>query len=439
VAEGVEVLNNFDRMAQLPLPLQRLREQLAMIMKDAWRAKEQAERSANIIEAMSQRWSRLSADTIFDTHIREIFSEQANRLMNIIDELGEESPDAAWSTYKKDVAAASENLFSEYVELLSGLALRDTGLGAPINPEPDRQPGGGTLEQLGPDVYVMADDLVKQLYHIGEADLWHSLTIPARRTVAACTVARMIRLGFPEWTIWAVPLAAHEFGRVVVDRNDFADDPESNGFAGHGLEVARADVFATYALGPAYAFASVYVLLDPSAADWQARGKEPVDTGLLRGDSGRAFIIFRTLELMNEGDALTRVIDRLRGRWAMAVHQAGGSAFPAEEAGEPLEQLARHMWSYLRDKAPTIQYSPQRWRQAAQWDPLGGLVSRERWRLDPAREDVRDILNAAWYQRLAADPAPDPATDRSLAEAALALWRRDLDTRRRSGRREWYR
>jgi uncharacterized protein YukE len=455
-AEGIQltagyVVENVDRVMKLVDQLatiggipqrnaERLRERLTECARDANEVQQKAEQSAKVIDTMAQRWSRLSADDMFDTHIKEIFADQAKKLIDTIDSLEQETPDVAWGVYQKDVRVQSEDLFSEYVEFLSGLALRDTGLGVPLTSmaeaDGEEEPENSAAKQLGPDVYMMADDLVKHIYRIGEADLWHSLTIPARRDAAARTVARMIRLGFPEWTIWAVPLSAYEFGRVVIDRRKeiIRGYASKYGPVGHGFGIVLADSFATYALGPAYAFASVYVLLDPGPAQRRADGEERPAAGPARGDSERAFVIFRTLELMNAGEAFTAMISELRRRWEKAVEQAQGAPLPAAEAAEPLEQLTSHIFAFLRENAPRAEYPASRWQQVMTLAPLANLVATD-WQMKPGKEDVRDILNAAWYQRISANSnPPDPATDRALADAAFTLWRRDLASRRQRSR-----
>jgi hypothetical protein len=403
--------------------IDRLRDRLDDCAVNAMEVSEQAERSANLVAAMSRRWATLAADEKFDEHVRLVFVVKAKDLIEKIDGLATLTPSSAWDSFQKKIRAKSDALFSDYVEFLSGLALRDTGLGMPVPPV--------TAEQFGPDVYVMADDLVKQIYRIGESDLWHSLTIPARRYATACTIARMVRVGFPEWTVWAVPLAAFEFGRVVIDEMEIVESFASEyGGVIDGLETALADVFATYVMGPAYAFASVYVLLDP-------RSEGPALTG-----SERAYVVFRTLELMDEGGLLGDVIDVLRSRWEMAVGQAQGAPLPTGDATLHLDRLTTHLRDFLKTNAPTIGYLAPRWAKVVTWSPLAALVASKR-PLVLGQEDVRDILNAAWLQRLdGGDGTPtDRESDAALADEALALWRIDLDARRSNDsdtRRRWF-
>jgi hypothetical protein len=112
---------------------------------------------------------------------------------------GGKPPDRAkiWAEYERLAYQDGEPLFGEYVDLLGGLALRNTGIDSGI--------------------CAMADALIRRLHYVGGRErLYHSVAVPARRGAPERTMARIIRLGFPEWTVWAVPLAAHEYGHVGV-------------------------------------------------------------------------------------------------------------------------------------------------------------------------------------------------------------------------------
>ena len=84
-------------------------------------------------------------------------------------------------------------------ELLGGVALRDT--------------------RLDDGICVLADELVTN-YRVDNRGPTPILTIPARHKTTAMTLAKTVCVGFPEWTIWALPLTAHEFwyavGRDVI-------------------------------------------------------------------------------------------------------------------------------------------------------------------------------------------------------------------------------
>src|ERR1051325_10903955 len=100
----------------------------------------------------------------------------------------------AWKEYAEIIAQQNRLFkFSEYVDVLGGLALRDAG--------------------LDEGVCLIADELMQSCGQIGKTN-WNALTIPANQETV--TLARSIRMGFPEWTLWAVPLTAHALGQVMI-------------------------------------------------------------------------------------------------------------------------------------------------------------------------------------------------------------------------------
>jgi hypothetical protein len=340
------------------------------------------------------------------------------------------SPTDAWIAYRTKLHGQCEELFSEYVDFLGGLALRDTGLG--------RLPVTATAMDeipLEPDVYHMADELIKHIFYIGGTDLWHSMAIPARREATARTLARIIRLGFPEWTVWAVPLGAFEFGRVVVSVNNLVSAyAHEHGGADPGLDIALADAFATFSMGPSYAYASVLTRLEPAPRSVPAEnpGNEPGHPPSL-SDQERLGVILSTLRLMDPTlDVYGAIVTDLEDMWQVAAENVKA---PVDVPGEgtQVEDWTRHMWDFLREAAPLVMYKPARYEAAAAWAPLPNIAKPdklEKWQLRPDEDDVRDILSAAWHQRIQSS-AP---SDRDLAEAALKLWRKDLDMRNSSGK-----
>jgi len=413
--------------------VQRLSSRLDQAEQDASSIADRAETSARIIKAMGRRWSAIPSDS-FDRHIDDIFAREAQALIDQIDSLKNKEPPEAWRAYRVTLRGKSEDLFSEYVEFLGGLALRDTGLGGlPLTP------ADASDSDFDPDVYHMVDELIKQIYYIGGTDLWHSMAIPARRDAAARTLARMIRLGFPEWTVWAVPLGAFEFGRVVVDVNSIVQSyGHKYGGAGRGLAVALADAFATFSMGPSYAFANILMRLEPGPGapdgndEDQPRGWDEDRTRSPISDAERAYVLFETLRFMDADNVYTPVVGELERLWHAALRQVGANEALADDTQERLSNWTTHMWDFLTTKAPGVMYRPARFKAAATWEILTDLAkpdNLESWQLKPEEEDVRDILNAAWIQRLR-ESAP---AQRDLAKAALRLWRRDLDGRSSSG------
>src|SRR5262249_23195233 len=146
------------------------------------------------------------------------------------------------------------------------------------------------------------------------------LALPAtRHDAVAKTLARIVRVGFPQWTIWALPFTAHAFWHVIA-RHDFQkvleqdDEPIPERF-----QTCLGDAFATFTMGPAYAYAAFYLLLSPLDAD---ASKNPSGVG----DDTRAQAILEMLKWMSDTDAdigYGDVTKNLRSMWKTALAQAG--------------------------------------------------------------------------------------------------------------------
>jgi hypothetical protein len=389
-------------------------ERLVAAIDEVALIQRRAATTAAIVQTMSTRWSAMQQES-FDRHVDQIFQSRAGDLISEIDKAQTRSAADAWVDYRTKIRDASDALFAEYVEFLGGLALRDTGLGGLW---PTSEPHEAEYNR---DVCQMADDLIQRIYGIGGGDLWHSMVVPGRRDAAARTDTRVIRLGFPDWTVWAVPLAAFEFGQVVVDVNrlvdDFPPDP-GPGLTTDELKVALADAFATYVMGPSYAMASIFTRLEPVPAPVGDVSDE-TDAGRARlTHAERIEVVFRTLRFMDTDDAYATVVDDLRERWSRSLEHNGVQPPPESPR---VAVWTDYMCEFLARNASLIKYEAGRWRSViTDWPALSQLASEGR--LEP-EEDVRDVLNAAWFQRI----QEDPPKWREIAICAITLWRADLD------------
>ncbi len=306
----------------------------------------------------------------------------------------------AWAEEER-LGRLSAPLFAEYVDLLHGLALRETGL----------ERGVGQLA----DRLLDGCDRVVGAY-------WRSLAIPAYRGLGELTPAQIIRLGFPEWTIWAVPLAAYEFGRIVLAPDRRLHDAtaalreQHPALAALGpVDDSLADAFAAYTVGPAYACAALLMRLDPRPAP-DGRPK----------DHGRVQVILGLLALTDEqagaGLSFADTRERLRQAWNDAVVQAGAE-LPAAAGAEAvaLDALLATFVEWADKNAFTARYSAAAWELAEDWKTRMLDLLHDPDAIVPRGDDVRDVLNAAWLCRLA---HPDE-TD-TIAAAADLLWRKML-------------
>jgi tetratricopeptide (TPR) repeat protein/Icc-related predicted phosphoesterase len=211
------------------------------------------------------RWIKKS---LLDDYIADPLKSQQSSLGNIHTSLKDLDPDdeeavsnaldKAWSEYLK-VYLESQRIFRDCLELMGGLALRD--------------------RKLDERICEVADELIRATTdHVRTT--WYSFTILAQREAFQWTISRIIRLRFPEWTIWSLPFAANEFGHVMIgDKDMFQDilEDQDHEWQMRQLEVVLADIFATYVMGPAYVCAAVCLWLDPSEAAERAVSRDQAD------------------------------------------------------------------------------------------------------------------------------------------------------------------
>ena len=290
---------------------------------------------------------------------------------------GEDPPDlaAVWRRYDELYSEQLSDLFAGYVEVLGGLALRNVG--------------------ADQGVCRMSDALVDQ-WVIAGSQLGHSLTIPARRETTRRTLKRIIRLGFPEWTVWAVPLAAHELASVVLEEDTpMVDDARALELPldDDALRTLLTDAFATAIMGPAYACSMVMLHLDPVAREDGARE-----------DFLRAEVVFAMLEHLDADErGMAAVREKLETAWRLALDQAAAPAGPP--AGAPpdrkaLLRVARIVADFLTARSTGLIYDSGRWARAAGFDSSNGGASR-----GARRRDTRDILSWAWWRRMSGENA----------------------------------
>ena len=300
-------------------------------------------------------------------------------------------------------------LFSEYVDYLRGVAIRSTAF--------------GDQEGLVSDLFVLADSL-PALWGRPGGRTWKSLAVPSRVEQNEPTQASVLRIGFPEWTIWALPLLQHEFAHVVVEKNK-----------GELAVVSRterailADALAGLVTGPAYACAQLLLRLDPTAVT-----KANALTAL------RSATILETMRRSAEAandPALTVLVTRLGEEWSSVIASAGGDAAAldaaraAPEVASQIERAAAFLglgdWTAADHLAPRW---AERWATVVEWaskltngdpDEIGsGDADNRNGRLSEA---LGLLLDAAWLARVGPTPGADVSQDRLDTVAANTVAR----------------
>ena len=337
----------------------------------------------------------------------EKIQDEAGDLEEEIEDLrarlsGDLTEEEAWPSYQK-VRARSELVFRECLDLLGGLALRDRSTDDQICQLADEL----IFECAQPSFRVLATMPSLAL------DLGDSLTSSMLRRVAS--------IRFPDWTLWTVPLVAHEYAYVMTElenvlRSHVSGEASAWSLA-HGsnlgaddimaddikeeirlrnenyARVLLADAFATFAMGPAYACAAVLLRLDPAYDGHRYRPS----------DSTRARMILGVLDEMNRTSmgVYKDILQFLTQRWEDISRLVPTSA--ADEAEDILVPQRVSAYLHRKFKYKRTGYSPQGWIEARKWS-----MEWQQFPRDPAvpkdlgvTHSLRDALNAVWDCRVA--------------------------------------
>lgn len=368
---------------------------------------------------------------------RGLFQDQQVRLGELKERLAQLEPGASlagqWSTLESDIGKACRQLFDEFLACLGGLLLRQAG--------------------LDEDMCRLSDALIRQLAEQARVR-WDGFTILGAGELYSAP-SEVIRLRFPDFTIWSLPMAAHEFGHHVDEARRNQDFPhlygeilfeESQGpfppsqeaFGGQVLQLKEhfADLFAVHAVGPCFACTCIELRFEPSQAyvPRGARGQHPPD-------AERAYLILKALEAMDARYA--RLAGTLRSHWQQMLCSAGRRQELPPERRECLDRRLQRLlealdlprlrraryqgWEGARWLAARDDY----WRSASYGSPdqdwqrrASDLVAR----FSAAHgqpPQMADILNAAWLFRF-----EHPETGaRRISGNALELCRASIDAR----------
>jgi hypothetical protein len=303
-------------------------------------------------------------------------------------------------------AAAAEPIFTDYMELLGGAALRDTGFDEKIS--------------------YFADELLK-------ATGGRLLALPVRREALLKTFKQVVRVTFPDWTVWALPSSALELWNVVLHQKvgttleaSLRTLPieEQNSIKPEHIQ-CLGDAYATYTMGPAYSYYAVGLVLALNSEQDQCR---------LRA-------ILTMLEQMEESPLGTRYMDvrrQLLTAWNAARDQAGQPALNldvdnAEEAdrsdpeGMGVRALVRRFWKTL-ELETSSKFNAAIWNESTPWVNLL-LADKADQIIVPNGVELRHLLNAAWLARV----HPDRNSNLDLNAAVKKLQDKVKERREKRG------
>jgi hypothetical protein len=416
-------------------PLRTSRDKVEQIGDQLSKARGQLEeiKKSSFVVKMSDK-GKIIADTNLKTETQNLI-QIVSEIECDIDTIGSEG--RTWSRLSKARREASIKVFDQSIEFLGGIALRNT--------------------RLGSNICELADSMIASI-HRGKAS---SHVIPGGVATMMMTFQHIVRLPFPGWNIWALPFAAHEFCHAAL-KDDLqklrvikeAEAEVIKLLGTDGAHRCLADIFATYTLGPAYAYAAITLLFDPTSIVDEARVQSISQTlsamnpsneegpeesyltiaGELQEewDLGRAAAFkaiatdtdvldtqIKALQNLNpcpkkpEGVGYQTKIDELRILWEAAARDPQAPDLRIDP--EPISKLVSvlHKQLSLRE---INSFSFAQWSPLSEWAEKLNAGAIDEIKTDGF--DIRHALNAAWLARIHAAPTSNADLEISAMELA---------------------
>lgn len=255
----------------------------------------------------------------------------------------------------------------------------------------------------------IADSMLDELSR--RADIpWERFTILATSEFYG-NMAEIIRLRFPEANIWHLSTAAHEFGHFVAQelktpgtfrypfREILKRETEKGSPNISFLQEFFADIFATYAAGPALAYTFIVLRFDPGTSRLASRTHPP--------DAKRVYVLLRILQQMDQtSGSLLRyyqsTIEDLEKLWQgnLATNMQLAELDAAETT--QLDTMSDELFGLMLLEMPSIRYTG--WLRAqtisSELEPDGEVLPQL-----GEEDSIIDVINAAWLWRMHNDQA----------------------------------
>ncbi|HEY5785387.1 MAG TPA: hypothetical protein VIT65_11475 [Microlunatus sp.] len=269
-----------------------------------------------------------------------------------------------WKAFERELHGRGEQLFTRYLELLGGMAVR----------------GFAADKELADERQALVQLMVQPFW---------SQSPPSLRVPNLLTRTEHVQLGYVDWNLWVLPLVGREAGIHAINSGRFNTDIPTN------LLILCADVFAMYVVGPSYAAATIYLELDPEGGE---SGSVP--------DPVRAEVMMRMLPEMAEAgvhrDYLGKRAAELRASWT-GVRTALGAP---EVILDPECETAERFLAELRERYSDLAFPI---RKLSDVVANSQQLADENESLTGVLRDPRSLLAAMWLARLA-----NPGTSRLI-------------------------
>jgi len=300
-----------------------------------------------------RRWSVAG---LTDIELREASRNYSTLLDEIRDDRN------PWKRYERELRGHGELLFTRYLELLGGMAVRGLKIDA---------------DDAGDEAQVM-----DQLLH----PLGHDQPPPPERSLHLPMGTRHPPLGYSQWGLWALPLIGRTAGQHLLAKNAFRTHLDQR------LTILCADVYALFAFGPSYAQAALFLELDPDD-----------DSGDAVTDAYRAEVLLDMLPKLDESATgeLTRIGAAIAEPWRAARRAVG--TVEVEVSAADVDALGGFL-AMLREQHAEVGYD-MRWLSEARRD--GRRLAAGGAALQDLHLRGRDLTVAVWMARIES-PQTDP-------------------------------
>jgi len=369
------------------------------------------------VERMETRWKRSEAILKSDAIAPEVRAAVAGRFYRLLSQQlyklepcrlileGDQLRGSIWGTISKQLGDAARPVQREMLEFLGGWLIRQRGL----DREPARPP---RLHNPSANICQLADRLLQD-YARRTGVNWNARTVLGTDPFLAMDTD-LIRVRFPDWSLWNLPLMAHEFGHLAARSSpEFIEYQSQHPTRRSHLDEFFADIFAAYTFGPAFACSVILLQFNPAEA-FAERGSHP-------SHHERVRVILQTLREMNTKTQGRNIygwlLDRLERTWDESAATCQSAPVDKVAFDQRLEESLR--WERKIFRIVDTYYSLGAGYQLEQWAAAQKIASRLLEPPVPSRAEINeiakkdlpggvalcDILNALWFAR-ASEPEP---------------------------------
>ncbi|MFZ0930927.1 MAG: hypothetical protein WAN11_20140 [Syntrophobacteraceae bacterium] len=303
---------------------------------------------------------------------------------------------------------------------------------------------GGVCQIVQNEICRISDGFAKEcsgLLHVGTL----APAMPAYSESRMHTSGRIVRLHFPDWAIWAVPLTAYDVANIALSDPDDGYKAEIEKYKKKWERVARKDIryvfklltdaLAIHTIGPSYAQALIRLQFNPSRAMTEDKNSP--------SEAVRAQVMFDVLNPKKsetgrqQGEDYSDVPEKLKKFWESLLRGVGVSEDSFYPLKEDEEKLFHEIWDKVKKDLPTVAgylKSSIPKSQVTGWSSVTSYT--EQWfSMNFASENVdgpstlRDILNTAWQCRTTDE---EGIRLDSIAEVASSLCNKKINESRPS-------